>query len=384
MDAERATAPRPRLVVRLVGYAFFTLIFAALALVITELGLQTSSAWSLYREVRRHPPHPFLQILPAFAVDHVNQAGFRGDEIQLAKPPNTFRVFTIGGSTTIGVTNAYPDTYPFLLQTILRERHPDVTVEVQNAGGPWYTTAHDLVAYEVEVRKFNPDLIIVFEAINDLTRSFSPPWLSHGDFKPDYSHYLGPYARFYGPGVGYISHPSAPLTWAMLRHWMTGEPDPFDIRHPENVAKVAATLKPNDQPAFRSLPSFRLYLDSILHAVQSDDHVVIAASQPYLYRTDLTADDQQHLYFAPLLCADHGTYPSLAAMVRGMQQYNAAAREVAEARHVPFVDFEAAVPKTLEYFSDDVHMRRSANELIAKAAADAIDAAHLVQGAVRR
>lgn len=350
----------------------------------TELALQTSSAWSLYREVRRHPPHPFLQVLPAFSVDHVNAAGFRGEEIQLAKPPNTFRVFAIGGSTTIGVTNAYDDTYPFLLQTMLRERHPGVTVEVQNAGGPWYTTAHDLVAYEVEVRRFNPDLVIVFEAINDLTRSFSPPWLSHGDFKPDYSHYLGPYARFYGPGVAFIDRPSAPLTWALLRHWMTGEPDPFNIRDSDNVAKVAARLRPTDTPVFRSLPSFRSYLDAIVHAVQSDNHAVMVASQPYVYRLDLPADDQRHLYFAPLMCADHGTYPSLLAMIRGMQQYNSVARAVAEARDVPFIDFEAAVPKTFEYFSDDVHMRRSANEILAKAAADAIDAAHLLETAVRR
>lgn len=375
---------RPRLLVRLIGSAIFTLIFIALALLTTELALQTSSAWSLYREVRRHPPHPFLQVLPAFSVDHVNLEGFRGEEIQPAKPPNSFRVFTIGGSTTLGVTNAYADTYPFLLQAMLRDRHPAVTIEMQNAGGPWYTTAHDLVAYEVEVRRFNPDLVIVFEAINDLTRSFSPPWLAHGDYKPDYSHYLGPYSRFYGPGVGFIDRPSAPLTWAWLRHWMTGEPDPFNIRDADNVAKVAARLQPTDTPVFRSLPSFRLYLDSILQAVQSDGHVVMAASQPYVYRPDLAAEDQRHLYFAPLMCADHGMCPSLLAMVRGMQEYNAVARQVAEARNVPFIDFEAAVPKTFEYFSDDVHMRRSANEILARVAADAIDAAHLVETAARR
>jgi lysophospholipase L1-like esterase len=60
-------------------------------------------------------------------------------------------------------------------------------------------------------------------------------------------------------------------------------------------------------------------------------------------------------------------------MVRGMQTYNAALAEIATARGVPFADFEAAVPKTGEFFSDDVHMRKAGNERVAKAAADLID-----------
>ena len=61
-----------------------------------------------------------------------------------------------------------------------------------------------------------------------------------------------------------------------------------------------------------------------------------------------------------------------------MAIYNDAAREVAVARHVEFLDFEGAVPKTAEYFSDDVHMRRAANVILATVAADAIDRAGLI------
>ncbi len=136
-----------------------------------------------------------------------------------------------------------------------------------------------------------------------------------------------------------------------------------------------------DKPAFRSLASFREYYDAVIHAVQADGHLILTASQPSLYRTDLSAEDQQLLYFAPLMCADHDSYPSLAAMVRGMQLYNDAAREVAARRNVPFLDFESAVPKSAEYFSDDVHMRRAANAILATIAADAIDAARWLEPA---
>ncbi len=376
-----STSRRAPLVVRVIGGLFFTAIFAVLALIVTELVLQTSSAQSVYREVQRHPPHPFLQVLPGMIVDHVNAQGFRGDDIQLVKPPHAFRVIAIGGSTTLGVSNPYAESYPFLLQVLLRERHPGVTIEVVNAGAPWYTTAHDLVAYEIEARQFNPDVVIFFEAINDLTRSFSPPWLAKGEFKPDYSHYLGPYARMQGPDTGFVEPPSPLLTWNVLRRWWTGGPDPYNTRDPDNVAKVAARLRPIDAPAFRSLPSFRRYYDAVIHAVQADGHAILTASQPSLFRPDLNADEQRLLYFGPLMCADQGTYPSLAAMVRGMGLYNDTARQIAGEDHVPFVDFDAAVPKTPEYFSDDVHMRKAANAILARLAADAIDADHLVEAA---
>lgn len=375
---------RRRRAVQIVARIVFVLILIAAAFIVTELALRTAKASSVYQEVRRNPPHPFLQAVPAMAADHVNAQGFRGDDVAVVKPPRTFRVFTIGGSTTLGVTNSYPDSYPFLLQSLLRERHPDVNIEVLNAGCAWYTSAHALVSYTVAVRQYEPDLVIFFEAINDLVRSFSPPWLASGLYKPDYSHYLGPYARLLGPNAGFVDPPTSWVTWNILSGWVRGNPDPFDIRDRENVARIAARMAAVDQPPFRSLPSFRRYADSIVHFVQSDGHAIMLASQPYLYRADLSPDEQRLLWFGPLLAADAGTYPSLAAMTRGMETYNAAAREIAYTRKVPFIDFAAAVPKTVEYFVDDVHMKKSANAILAAKAADAIDAAGLVEASAKR
>ena len=101
----------------------------------------------------------------------------------------------------------YEDTYPFKLQALLRQRYPDVTIEAQNAGNAWYTTAHLLIEYQLLVRQFEPDLIVVFEAINDLYRSFSPPWWAVGEFRPDYSHYSGSVHPLPGSRRGAWAHP---------------------------------------------------------------------------------------------------------------------------------------------------------------------------------
>jgi len=354
-------------------------LIAGAAFGVAELWLRSNRADSVYTEIQRHPPHPFMQAVPAMAVDHVNLQGFRGDDVVMPKPAGTFRIFTIGGSTTLGVTNPYAESYPYLLQAALRDKYPGRTIEVFNAGCPWYTSAHALVSYTVAVRQYEPDLVIFFEAINDLVRSFSPPWLAKGEFKPDYSHYLGPYARLLGPNAGFVDPPSGSLAWNVLSGWFRGSPDPFDIRHPENVEKVAARLQAIDRPAFKSLPSFRKYSEAIIHFVQADGHAIMTASQASLYRDDLSADDKRALWFAPLLCADHGTCPSLTAMTEGMAIYNGAARDIAATRHVPFIDFAGAVPKTREYFGDDVHLKKAGNAILAQKAAEAITAAGLIR-----
>ena len=46
----------------------------------------------------------------------INSEGFRGPEITKSKPDNTFRIFTVGGSTTIGAGVLDHQTYPFYLQ----------------------------------------------------------------------------------------------------------------------------------------------------------------------------------------------------------------------------------------------------------------------------
>jgi lysophospholipase L1-like esterase len=353
------------------------------ALAIAEWKVEADFARTVYAEVRRRPPHPFLQVLPGSQVGHVNEEGFRGDPIALEKPAGTYRIFTLGGSTTLGVTNAYEESYPFLLQQLLRERHPGRSIEVQNAAAAWYTTAHNVVSYDLRVRRFHPDLIVFFEAINDLARSFSPPWLARGDFKYDYSHYLGPYARLAGPDVEFPAPPASSLDrwliWRMVKRRLRNEPSPFNQRDAENVARLAAQMIPSDAPEFRSLPSFREYYTTLIRNARADGTTFIAASQPFLYADALGHAERRSMYFAPIFCAEDGRYPSMAAMIRGMNLFNDAARSIAESERASIVDLAGAIPRTGEYFSDDVHLRAAGNRLIAAKLADQIDEQRLIK-----
>jgi lysophospholipase L1-like esterase len=335
-------------------------------ILVAELVLEQRFANTLYRAARRHPPHPFLQVLASAQVSHVNASGFRGDAIAIAKPPGGIRIFTLGGSTSLGVANTYEETYPFLLQQRLTREFPNVPVEVQNAGVAWHATPHMLANYELRIRQYQPDIVIVYEAINDLYRGFSPSWWASGPFTPDYAHYLGPYIRFLGPDVESITATQDEwLLWRLVRRRLFGEPTPYDYRHP-NVAKLMTRLREREVARFPSLDSYRDYFARLVTNLRRDGITVAVASQPFLYRDGLTPAERDLLYFGPVFAEERGEYPSVASMMNGMRQFNAASRQIAEAAHVDYLDFDAAVPKTSEYFTDDVHLTAKGYEIQAQ------------------
>ena len=96
-----------------------------------------------------------------------NAFGYRGDEITLPKPEGVYRIIALGSSTTYGFT---PDgeTYPDWLERILHEDYGLTNVEVINAGVNGYNSWNLLVDFELRILELDPDLIIIYEAGNDV------------------------------------------------------------------------------------------------------------------------------------------------------------------------------------------------------------------------
>jgi len=111
-----------------------------------------------------------------------NSLGYRSDEIALPKPAGQFRIVCLGGSTTYttGVKD-YRLSYPNLLETELRRRgYQDVNVV--NAGVGAYTSWESLISFELRVLDLEPDMIIIYHAVNDiLSRLVWPPEAYLGD-----------------------------------------------------------------------------------------------------------------------------------------------------------------------------------------------------------
>lgn len=317
--------------------------------------------------------HPYLQNTPQpnDAALHVNRWGFRGDDLDQAKGDNVFRIFFFGGSTVYCGTVPYEQTHCRVLERRLREAYPQYHIEVQNLGADWHTTEHDTVKLLFYAQDFSPDLVITFHGINDLVRTFTPDLFGEGPYRSDYRHYLGAAANLVTRGR------KIPLT-ITAGHWCSDlRFDQIRINGPEGkgLGGVRTSFVPKAQSVqiteWKSLPAFERNLRDFVDIVRSKGMRVLLATQPSLYREDLTPEERQLLVF-PLTNYFGGKRPSLYSMIDGMHRFNDATRRLAQQAGVPLVDLEQLMPKTTDYLYDDVHYTTAGNELIGNALADSI------------
>jgi len=101
-------------------------------------------------------------------VVHVNLDGFRGPEVSKEKPLNTYRIITIGGSTTFGNGVIDKHTYPFFLQKLFDQTNFGVKIEIINAGWPFEWSLTESNRITSELLDYEPDLFIVYDGANEI------------------------------------------------------------------------------------------------------------------------------------------------------------------------------------------------------------------------
>jgi len=106
---------------------------------------------------------------------NINSLGFRGTEFTEIKPNNTFRIFLIGGSQMFGTGSTSDDTtIPAYLDNYIQKNDYPFTVEVINSGLKGVDTRKELLLLENILLDFSPDLVIVYDGLNDLRAGNSP------------------------------------------------------------------------------------------------------------------------------------------------------------------------------------------------------------------
>jgi uncharacterized protein YjbI with pentapeptide repeats len=97
----------------------------------------------------------------------INEFGFRGLEITKEKPANTYRIFTIGGSTMFSQDSLDDETISYHLQKKFDQYELGVKIEVINAGipGAWSGSETDMIKDKLVM--FEPDLLLVYDGWND-------------------------------------------------------------------------------------------------------------------------------------------------------------------------------------------------------------------------
>lgn len=122
----------------------------------------------------RYEGHPYACYVPRpgyvnwTGVRQHNSLGFRGPEIAIPKPPGTFRIVCLGGSTTYSTAvERIEDTFVAQLEAFLRAETGHQGIEVVNAGAPGGTSADALQTVAFRLGPVEPDLLLLHTGIND-------------------------------------------------------------------------------------------------------------------------------------------------------------------------------------------------------------------------
>src|SRR5688572_28114679 len=128
-----------------------------------------------------HVPRPGWELKGDRLNIKINSLGFRGDEFTVEKPPNTIRIVCLGASTTFNAeVTSNAATWPHRLQEKLQAAYPDVKIEVINAAVGGYVAADNLKNLRHRVLPLDPDLVIYYEANNEIVRDTGELALERG------------------------------------------------------------------------------------------------------------------------------------------------------------------------------------------------------------
>jgi lysophospholipase L1-like esterase len=315
-------------------------VFACIpAIVLLVIIYFVSSQWYYYTQEHRFDP--FLQ-MPSPQLK----------ETKLSKPADTYRILFLGGSTTRNSALPKEVRFPTRLKSLIGKNFPERKVEVFNAGMDWYTTKHSLINYVTNLRDWQPDLVVVMHAINDLYRSFSPPIYAEGEYNRHWSH-------FYGPSINGVNPPTfEEHLFSRTFYSLYSQLREYEVDYPLS--------------RYVSLNEYRRNLRTLIEYLKSDQRKVIIMTQPSLYKDNLSPEENEALWFGKEFCYTSKNiwqreYPSAKSLRTAIEAFNDAARNIAEDNEVMLIDLDVMIAKNLSNFSDDVHYTEKGSNEIATA-----------------
>jgi lysophospholipase L1-like esterase len=308
-----------------------------------------------------------------------NSLGYRGDEIEIPKPADEFRIVCLGGSTTYtsGVAD-YRLSYPELLEHDLQQRGYQ-KVNVINAGVPGWTTWECLINFQFRILDMQPDMIIVYEAINDIhTRLVWPPAAYQGDnsgtsipavssiFMPSIFEY-STVIRFFLVRAG-VTQPHADITKTIDRRAPTFYADNFQRQkiqqtYPSGVFKKtsAQQMLETNKPVY-----YRRNIENILLIARARAITPVVATFAYspLFENEPRVASPEYIF--------------------AYEEMNELLKSIATESVANLFDFGSKFPTDKKYYHDGRHVNEEGARLMAKMFADYLVESHLLPGTLLR
>jgi lysophospholipase L1-like esterase len=280
-----------------------------------------------------------------------NAEGFSDQDWPVERAPGVVRIACLGGSTTQdGFRLERSNTYASYLSRMM-SRRLGVEVEVLNFGVNGWTSAESLVNYALVVSRYQPDVVVIHHAVNDVWPRLYP------NYRSDYTHYRVPWedAQLSALDKRLIAWSRL---WAAVRiqdQDLVGIRERVIRRVDGQPVEVLRELAPE------TVVGYRGNLQRLCRLVTADGGTPVLLTMPY--------------------SADAGGLGSvwLELLEAGTGEHNEVIRAVAEEEGALLADpaavFASDPAEHAKHFSDYVHLRPGGNRVKALLIADVLQQA---------
>jgi len=295
---------------------------------------------------------------------------------ELKKSAGEIRIATIGASTTANINLSYEENWPGRLGILLNEVYPHKKIKILNAGVPGFDTAQSIGNLALRVMPFDPDIVIIYHAYNDLKAI-----RADRKFSPDYSHiHQKPYGYYQQPGIlmRWLNHSMFYVRVRKeYRDYVSNRNKYNKMAGNKKSVKQEKAAGSKKQRLVHIPPDavriFEQHVRSLVAIAEAGGAKVVLSSfatlhDPYLDYSDnerikgLTKYQKTELgsllYFTPGL--------ELPAIFKGINQFNNVLKIIAQEEKVGWVDNAASIPNDEKYFVDRVHFTKNGAKIMAE------------------
>jgi lysophospholipase L1-like esterase len=324
--------------------------------------------YSLHRYLGYYPTPNFKR-----GKNKHNSMGYRGDEIELPKPEGEFRIACLGGSTTYtGHVGNYRKSYPEQLEKELKKLGHE-NVNIINAGAGNWTSLESLINLQFRVLELDPDMIIIYHAINDI--KYRMVWPTEV--------YKGDNSGARPPIWGSIFMPSIFEYSTLLRIFMIEagliRPHVAFSRTLDKVPDSFYLYK------FRSQKRKDLYPEGFFKEISA--HKMLMHNKPKYFERNIEnmVIIAKHnnikvvvATFASSPLFKKAVLVSSQEFISAFKDTNNTLKEIAKEMRVNLFDFAKVFPKDKKYYTDGRHVNAKGAQLKAKFFAEYIHKAKLI------
>ncbi|MCA9924430.1 MAG: SGNH/GDSL hydrolase family protein [Anaerolineales bacterium] len=300
---------------------------------------------------------------------YINERGYRGENFDVPKPPDTIRVIVLGGSAAFDVLADRGHDWPTLAEQIVHDQGY-TNVEIINASIPGHATWDSLGRLYTEIWTFEPDYIAVYHGWNDikyfaelsddttLLRSFAPAKTVGNDPQSDdpagalvrnpLIYYAGPVDKFLSSSQFYLHLRQGYFLWKYGSDFEGAAPQ--------------GTGKESDYPGgfgATGPDQFALNLRLIVDTADNIGAIPLLITQAHLPVAASNDADRERIKYNYVQLSHEG-------LIKAFTEIESIIVEVGEEKETAVLDLTALNGQS-NLFNDHVHTTAAGSQAIAEA-----------------